>query len=128
MLNLRKEQDFGQDYSDLALIHKKSNNSKLSKPIGVRMKFDHQQQSVTFNKFSVVDSSGTLAASLPVKSRVLQLLKTEGALTVKEIVQELGSSVSESSVGMALSRGKGSEFVLTTDAAGVKRGGLLLKQ
>ena len=132
---LRKEQDFGQDYSDLALIHKKSNNSRLSKPIGVRMKFNSftnpfgkQEQAVTFNKFSVVDSSGTLAASLPVKSRVLQLLKTEGALTVKEIVQELGSSVSESSVGMALNRGKGSEFVLTTDATGVKRWGLLLKQ
>jgi len=124
---LRKEQDFGQDYSDLALIHKKSNNSRLSKPIGIRMKFNHQTEAVTFHKFNVVDSNGSLAASLPVKARIIQLLKTEGALTVKEIVQELGSSVSEASVGMALSRGKRSDFVLTTDAAGVKRWGLILK-
>ena len=125
---IRKEQDLGQDYSDLALIHKKSNNSSLAKPIGIRMKFDKQNESVTFNKFNVADTTGTLAASLPVKSRIIQLLKSEGALTVKEIVQQLGSSVTESSVGMALNRGSRTEFVLTTDAAGVKRWGLLLKQ
>jgi hypothetical protein len=125
---VRKEQDLGQDYSDLALIHKKSNNSSLAKPIGIRMKFDKQNESVTFNKFNVADTTGTLAASLSVKSRIIQLLKSEGALTVKEIVQQLGSSVTESSVGMALNRGSRTEFVLTTDAAGVKRWGLLLKR
>ena len=125
---LKKEQDLGQNYSDLGLMHKKSNNSSLSKPLGVRMQVDKQKQLTTFSKFNVVDSTGTLAASLSVKSRVLQLLKTEGALTVKEIVQHLGSSVTESSVGMALSRGRKTDFVLTTDAAGVKRWGLLLKQ
>ena len=125
---VKKEQDLGQDYSDLGLIHKKSNNSSLSKPLGVRMKVDKQNESVVFDKFNVVDSTGTLAASLSVRSRVIQLLKTEGALTVKEIVQHLGSSVSESSVGMALSRGRKTDFILTTDAAGIKRWGLLLKQ
>jgi hypothetical protein len=125
---VRKEQDLGQDYSDLALIHKKSNNSSLAKPIGIRMKFDKQNESVTFNKFNVADTTGTLAASLSVKSRIIQLLKSEGALSVKEIVQQLGSSVTESSVGMALNRGSKTEFVLTTDAAGVKRWGLLLKR
>ena len=118
---VEKEENVGQNYTDIALVHKKSNNSNLLNPIGIRLQFygpERNPTEVTFEKVNVIDTSGKLAESIPTKARIINLLKKEGAMTVTEIVDELGSGVSKERVSMALTRGKGDLFVLISDPAG----------
>ena len=120
---LEKEQEVGKKYTDVALKHKKSNDSELFNPIGLRMSFDKDADALKFEKFKVTESTGGLAKDLPARFRIVQLLKTTGGLTAKEIAEEL--ELSESNVSMALNRGKNKEFIPIVDATGKKTWGLL---
>ena len=120
---LEKEQEMGTKYTDVALKHKKSNDSELFNPIGLRMSFDKEADALKFEKFKVSESTGELSKDLPARHRIIQLLKTTGGLTAKAIADELG--IADSGVFMALSRGKNKEFIQMTDATGKKIWGLL---
>ena len=113
----------GTKYTDVALKHKKSNDSELFNPIGLRMSFDKEADALKFEKFKVSESTGELSKDLPARHRIIQLLKTTGGLTAKAIADELG--IADSGVFMALSRGKNKEFIQMTDATGKKIWGLL---
>tara|TARA_R100001530_G_scaffold56641_1_gene41341 strand:+ start:272 stop:2314 length:2043 start_codon:yes stop_codon:yes gene_type:complete len=119
---VEKEENVGQNYTDIALVHKKSNNSKLLNPIGIRLQFfgpNRNPTEVTFEQVNVIDTSGKLAESIPTKARIINLLKKEGAMSVSEIVDELGSGVSKERATRALTRGRDSGlFVHISDAAG----------
>ena len=122
MWEVEKEENVGQNYTDIALVHKKSNNSNLLNPIGIRLQFygpERNPTEVTFEKVNVIDTSGKLAESIPTKARIINLLKKEGAMTVTEIVDELGSGVTKERVTRALTRGRDAGlFVLISDPAG----------
>ena len=87
------------------------------------MSFDKDADALKFEKFKVTESTGGLAKDLPARFRIVQLLKTTGGLTAKEIAEEL--ELSESNVSMALNRGKNKEFIPIVDATGKKTWGLL---
>ena len=126
---LSKDQDLNQNHIDLSLVHKKSNNSKLFKPLGIRMNFG--PTGVKFDKINILDSNTRLADALSVRVRVMQLLGKQGAMTIKEISQTLstnGSIVSENAISMACNRGKDQDFVLLVDPLnGSKKWGLRQK-
>ena len=88
---IKKSQNAGEDFIELSLIHRKHNEGKLLKPIGIRINFNEntegQLESVTFESCNVADNpelSGTLSLSF----QILNLLRN-GSFTVKEIAEQL---------------------------------------
>ena len=120
---VEKQQDLGQAYLDLSMVQEKSNNSGLSKPVGLRMNIENETAS--FTKLAIADFNVALAKSVPIKTRIIAELRTGAAQTVKDLADTLQET--PSAVSMALTRGKGTAFVEITDAAGKKTWGLLVK-
>ena len=120
---VEKQQDLGQPYLDLSMVQEKSNNSGLTKPVGLRMNVENHAAS--FTKLAIADFSTTLAKSVPIKTRIIDELRTGPAQTVKDLADTLQET--PSAISMALTRGKGTTFVEVTDAAGKKTWGLLAK-
>jgi hypothetical protein len=101
---IRKSQDVGEDFLELSLIHRKHNEGKLLKPIGIRIKFNEntggQLGSVIFQSCNVADNP-ELSRTLPLSFQVKNLLR-QGPLTMREIVEMLEKS--EDSIKTTLSR------------------------
>jgi hypothetical protein len=101
---MKKSQNIGEDFIELSLIHRKHNEGKLLKPIGVRIKFNEnvegQLESVTFDSCKVADNP-ELSRTLPLPFQIKNLLR-EGPLTMKDIVELLGKG--EDSIKTTLSR------------------------
>jgi DNA-binding NarL/FixJ family response regulator len=91
---IKKSQDAGDDFIELSLIHRKHNEGKLLRPIGIRIKFNEnaggQLESVTFESCDVADNP-ELSRMLPLSFQIKNLLR-EGPLTMKEIVEMLDKS------------------------------------
>jgi len=91
---IKKSQDAGDDFIELSLIHRKHNEGKLLRPIGIEIKFnentDRQLESVTFESCDVADNP-ELSRTLPLSFQIKNLLR-EGPLTMKEIVEMLDKS------------------------------------
>ena len=84
-----------------------------------------ETHAASFTKLAIADFSTTLAKSVPIKTRIIDELRTGPAQTVKDLADTLQET--PSAISMALTRGKGTTFVEVTDAAGKKTWGLLAK-
>jgi len=102
-------QDVGGDSLSLALFHRKSNLSRLHRPFGVEFAFDGDLGPIRAFPRDVVEIPGA-EAGLPLKTRIFAVLKERGALTTKEIAEELG--VSADVVRVTLNRMRSEERVV----------------
>ena len=103
---IKKSQHVGDDFIELSLIHRKHNEGRLLKPIGIRIKFnenpDGQLESVTFESCNVADNP-ELSGTLSTRDRIIELLK-RGMLDVKDISKEL--DITEATIRARLNENK----------------------
>jgi len=101
---LKKSQAAGDDYLELALVHRKHNEGKLLKPTGIRIEFNQdtegQLESVTFTACDVGDNP-ELSKVQTLRDRLIGILKS-GPRTVKELAEKLDKS--EGTIRMELNR------------------------
>ena len=101
---IKKSQNVGEDFIELSLIHRKHNEGKLLKPIGIRIKFEEnteeQLESVTFESCNVADNP-ELSRTLPLAFQILNLLRS-GSFAVNEIAEQLESGAD--TIGRTLRR------------------------
>ena len=114
---IRKEQSAGDNYTDLAIINRKSNNWSIVEPIGVRMITEDMQSSepkVTFEPITLATQNNSLSKVVPIKARIMSLLNgTIEGMSVKDIADELEENMD--SVRQSLRRGLGSAFIQSVD-------------
>jgi len=82
---IKKSQDAGDNFIELSLIHRKHNEGRLLKPIGIRINFnentERQLESVIFESYNVADNP-ELSRTLPLSFLIKNLLG-EGPLTMR---------------------------------------------
>jgi hypothetical protein len=88
---VKKTQEAGQGEISIGLYHDKSNDGQLSMPIGLRVMFGNDSVKVQHQDVSSVPE---LACGLPLRERIKGVLR-QGAMTVKEIAEELGKNQEE---------------------------------
>jgi len=103
---MRKNQEPGEDFIEIGLIHRKINVGKLLPPIGYRFDFFDTSIKVKEIKPSQIPE---IAKDMPLKFQIKELLAAEGALTVGQIAEELETT--QASVRVVLNRGKGKDFI-----------------
>ena len=82
-MEIKRQQDAGQDTMNLGLYHRKINDGRLEKPLGISVSFG--DDTIKFNSQSIVDVP-ELASRLPTKDVVYQFLMPNGPSSVEEIV------------------------------------------
>ena len=102
---MKKNQEPGEDFLEIGLIHRKINVGKQLSPIGYRFDFQGTKTAISEIEPSNIPE---LTKDLSIKQRVKSLLLVEGAMTVAQIADELGDP--PSSVKKALQRGKDKTF------------------
>jgi len=104
LFQVRQHQEPGENILELGLYHRKCNEGKLLKPIGLRLEFhcgpDEMLEKVKFTEADIQDVP-ELAKSLPIKERARVLLK-HGPMEIKDIAEEIGES--EASIRTILNR------------------------
>ncbi len=96
----KKSQQEDADKLVLGLFHKKSNNSKVLRPLGFELSFN--EDSIAFIRRDVKDTA--LEEHMTVTDRIANVLVKAGKLTVAEIAEETGKE--ESHIRKELSYGK----------------------
>lgn len=86
---LRTEQEVGEDSAILGLIHRKSNLTRKHQPIGLKVTHNVDGTYVRYDAFDL-SQAAELAESLPVASRIRNLLEDEAPRTPKDIAEETG--------------------------------------
>lgn len=103
---IKKSQTAGEDFMELALIHRKHNEGRLLKPIGIRIDFhnntDGELEKVTFKACDISDNP-QLSKVQTLKDRLIGILEG-GSMAVKELAEETGKS--ETAVRVELHRHK----------------------
>lgn len=103
---VKKSQDPGGDYIELSLTHRKHNEGKMLKPIGIRIKFSEniegQLESVIFKSCDIADNP-ELSKTLSTRDRIVGLLK-HGKLEAKAISEEL--DITEATIRARLNENK----------------------
>lgn len=88
---IKKSQTAGEDFMELALIHRKHNEGKMLKPIGIRIDFhndtDGELEKVTFKACDISDSP-ELSKVQPLRDRVIGIL-AGGSMPIKELAEAL---------------------------------------
>tara|TARA_Y100000310_G_scaffold295365_1_gene326631 strand:+ start:1047 stop:2441 length:1395 start_codon:yes stop_codon:yes gene_type:complete len=103
---IAKEQHEGEPEVKIALLHRKSNNDQLSKPVGFRIDFsDGAIRYYPHNPAASPDIEGKLKP----RPRIVALLTQMGAMATKEIAEELG--LTAQAVSNAMRSGRGKVFV-----------------
>jgi len=87
---VRKYQDTDEDTMAVALLHRKSNFSKLHPPIGIEFAFTDGVVEVSKAHIGCIPGA---EKGLPLKGRILTLLKESGALSTRQVGEELEESV-----------------------------------
>ena len=119
---IKKSQDAGDDFLELSLTHRKHNEGRLLKPIGLRINFNEsasgELESVTFEGCNVADNP-ELSGTLPLTFLIKDLLK-HGSLTNKEITEQLDANLD--SVRVITHRlGKKGTLIKVGDSWGLKQ-------
>jgi len=110
---LKKTQESGEDESVLGLFHKKANNFKQFKPIGLRAEFTSDADGVlTHVRYYASDvlTDPDLEKHAPAPDRIEAYLLKHGKAQAAAISNEIGLPLA--SVRKALARGKGKRFVM----------------
>lgn len=112
IFELKKSQESGEDTIEVALIHRKHNEGRLLKPIGLKIQFENDNddvvQSVSFER---CDLSGNvdLSKNLTARQRIIELLKKSGKkLSIEEIAEDTG--IDKNQVKARLNDRKGKDF------------------
>ena len=105
VFELRKEQEAGEDSMRMGLFHRKANFSKLLSPIGLAATFT--PTAISFGPCQIRDIPALLEGSSHA-DRIQELLKSEGAMTAKEIAEAL--AIPQNAVRSTLSRQRGRRF------------------
>lgn len=104
---LRQTQDIEADYIELALVHKKFNLGKLSKPLGMRIEFftneNEELTSIVFKSCDLADNP-ELSKLLSLKQQAIMLLKDAGVMKIDDMAEEL--DVGKSSLESTMYRDK----------------------
>ena len=91
---IRKSQNAGEDFIELSLIHRKHNEGKLLKPIGIHINFNQdsggQLESVTFESCDVADNP-VLSKTMTIKDQLISELKP-GPEDLTNLSDALGKS------------------------------------
>jgi len=119
---IKKSQDAGDNFLELSLTHRKHNEGRLLKPIGLRINFNEspsgELESVTFEGCNVADNP-ELSGALPLTFLIKDLLK-HGPLTNKEITEQLDANLD--SVRVITHRlGKKGTLIKVGDSWGLKQ-------
>lgn len=89
---IKKSQTPGDDYIEIALVHRKHNEGKLLKPIGIRIDFEHnaddELERVTLKACDISDNPD-LSKVQTVKDRLISVL-AGGSMSVTDLEQDLG--------------------------------------
>ncbi len=116
---IRKSQVAGEDFMELALIHRKHNEGRLLKPIGLRIDFhsniDGELEKVTFRACDISDNS-ELSKVQTLKDRLTSIL-AGGPMPTKELAEDLDKP--ESTIRSTLNRHKDT-FVKLGEEWGLK--------
>ena len=81
-MEIKRQQDAGQDTMNLGLYHRKINDGRLEKPIGISVSFS--DDTIKFNAQSIVDVP-ELASRLPAWQVIERYLRESGPSPVEEI-------------------------------------------
>ena len=111
-MEIKRQQDAGQDTMNLGLYHRKINDGRLEKPLGISVSFG--DDTIKFNSQSIVDVP-ELASRLPAKEVVRQFLMDNGPSSVEEIVAATDRRVNTIHKVFSDNRDM---FVVATDANG----------
>lgn len=97
VFEVQKVQEPDEDTIDIGIYHRKTNQSKLFKPIGLKVNFGED-----YTRYSRqnVDDIIELSKHLSMPQKIEGLLKNFGQMTVKEIASELGEKEDAVSVGL----------------------------
>ena len=82
-MEIKRQQDAGMDTMNLGLYHRKINDGRLEKPMGISVSFN--EDAIRFNTQSIVDVP-ELASQLPAWQVIQQYLKENGPSRVEDIV------------------------------------------
>jgi hypothetical protein len=82
-MEIKRQQDAGMDTMNLGLYHRKINDGRLEKPMGISVSFS--EDAIRFNTQSIVDVP-ELASQLPAWQVIQQYLKENGPSRVEDIV------------------------------------------
>ncbi len=97
-IQVRKEQEEGEDDITVGLFHRKANDMRRSRPIGVRIRFGEE---TTIIRPADLRDSPALSKGLALGDRVMGLLR-DGAKTTEELLAVTGAK--EASMRQALKR------------------------
>lgn len=104
---LKQTQEPEADYIEMALLHKKFNLGKLSKPLGIRIDFINNDSGeldkIVFKACDIADNA-ELVKALPLKTQIRALLLDQGAMAIREIAEYLEGN--EGSIKTILNRDK----------------------
>ena len=81
-MEVQRQQDAGQDTMHLGLYHRKMNEGRLEKPLGISVSFS--EDTIKFSSQSIVEVP-ELASRLPAKEVVQRYLMENGPASVEEI-------------------------------------------
>ena len=81
-MEIKRQQDAGMDTMNLGLYHRKINDGRLEKPMGISVSFN--EDAIRFNTQSIVDVP-ELASRLPAWQVIQQYLKENGPSSVDDI-------------------------------------------
>lgn len=113
---LKKVQEVGDEALSIGLYHRKVNNGRLLKPLGLTLTFfeddDESFPRVQFEREDVATIPG-LAQDLPIKDRIRHCLESHKVMTPDELSSELDAKVD--SIKHALKRGERKVFVQLMD-------------
>lgn len=106
IFELRNQQEPGENTMELGLYHRKHNEGRLLKPIGIRVQFEYGSsetlEKVIFGGCDIRDIP-ELSKGLSLKEQIVGFLKS-GALSIEELAEELDTS--QASVKTTLYRHK----------------------
>ncbi len=105
VFELKKSQESQDDVLRIGLHHRKSNLSKLHRPLGLELAFAPEQ--VKFSSFDL-GTDTELAKDLPLKDRMIKALG-QGAMTARDLAEELDAKLAQ--VKVRLSQNKSSLFI-----------------
>ena len=81
-MEIKRQQDAGQDTMNLGLYHRKINDGRLEKPLGISVSFN--EDTIRFGSQSIVDVP-ELASRLPAWQVIERYLRESGPASVEEI-------------------------------------------
>jgi len=118
---VKQQQEPGEDYMELALIHRKFNLGRRLKPLGIRVDFINDNdilKEVRFGKMNLADNPA-LAKNLSTTDKLIAQLRS-GNKVVSDLVNLLDTK--ENNIYQALNRGlkKGLFIKLSDDSWGLK--------